>query len=97
MSAATDAQRWEIWGKYRGMREIRIATLEPYEQRDAELAQAITDYGEHWELWLEHFPIYHPHFDPHHRGRGRLPAHQEAVPTPEPQPLTVLPCPTLTA
>ena len=55
------AIRYSIWGRWMGSREVLLQELEPYQNRDDELAQAQLDYGEHWELQVHGFPVEHPH------------------------------------
>lgn len=57
----TNKVHWQLFGKWKGTREMLLRTLEVYEDRDNVLAESIDDYGKNWELWLECFPIEHPH------------------------------------
>lgn len=41
---------------------MRLAVLKPYDNHDDFLAEYQLEHGDQWHLWLEHFPVPHPHF-----------------------------------
>lgn len=54
--------QWQIWARYQGGREFFLSDVEVHEQRDDELSAAAKAFGDHFHLWLEGFPVMHPHF-----------------------------------
>lgn len=53
--------RWEIWGRWLGGREIVIQKIETPSRRHLEFANERLQFDHHWDLWLESFPVEHPH------------------------------------
>ena len=55
------ATKWQIWGRWKEGRETFLANVGAYDHRDEELADMINEFGPNWFLWLESFPVQHPH------------------------------------
>lgn len=60
-SVSAAAKRWEIWGRWLSDRETVIVRLEPHEKCGNRLALLREQFDLHWDLWIESFPVEHPH------------------------------------
>lgn len=53
--------RWQIWGRYAEGRETFLNDVLVHDNRNDELGTLAEEFGPRWYLWLEGFPVEHPH------------------------------------